>query len=131
MGIVTGILIGAVVAGLAYAGFKSMQEDQRRRDTPCLFNDGITREEFSEAVDEAAKPLKRLQSYIVVETTVHGTVISQSGQSEWTFSVDFNDYGHISGKYWIRTENNDSNLPECFAKNIQSNIFKKKGLDSI
>ena len=36
--------------------------------------------------------------------------------------IDFNDYGHITGRYWIVSENEDSNIPYYIAYNIKSVI---------
>lgn len=49
-------------------------------------------------------------------------VQSQSGISEWEFWVDFNDYGHITGRFWWHTDNSDSNIPEKFGDIISSFI---------
>ena len=53
---------------------------------------------------------------------VYGTVRTQSGLSEWDFKVDFNDYGHITGKYWLSSDNDDSNIPGHVADNMSTMI---------
>ncbi len=53
---------------------------------------------------------------------VYGVVQSQSGISEWNFKLDFNDYGHITGTYWLSSDNDDSNIPERFGDLIRSAI---------
>ena len=55
---------------------------------------------------------------------VKGTVESQSGLSKWNFTVDFNNYGRISGKYWVKSENKDSSIPKHIAEKIKSEIEK-------
>jgi len=42
--------------------------------------------------------------------------------SEWNFKVDFNDYGHLTGQYWLTSDNDDSNIPSHVADNISSMI---------
>ena len=41
------------------------------------------------------------------------------------FSIDYNDYGHITGKYWLRSENDDSPVPQVIAKKIRDAIELK------
>lgn len=53
---------------------------------------------------------------------VYGSVRSQSGLTEWDFTIDFNDYGKISGAYWLWSENEDSLIPEYIAKEMQKKI---------
>ncbi len=57
---------------------------------------------------------------------VYGIVESQSGLSEWSFTIDFNDYGHITGEYWITTDNDDSIIPERVAGRIREAILNIK-----
>lgn len=122
MGIISGLLIGgAAVLGIG-AIIGGIKEDKKRRETPCYFNDGISKEQFQDAVDEAAKHIKRLKSFYVDYTVVHGTAVSQSGLSEWTFTIDYNDYGHITGRYWISSENSDSTLPKVLAERTKERL---------
>ncbi|QUA52197.1 hypothetical protein [Aristaeella lactis] len=133
MGILSGILIaGAVLVGskVLYSGGKALyndiKEEQKRRNTPCLFEDGFTEEQFVEMVVEAKKDIKRLKKYYVETAIVHGTALSQSGLSEWKFTIDFNDYGHLTGRYWIKSDNIDSTLPKVFADRISERIIQNR-----
>lgn len=122
MGIVSGLLLGgAALLGL-HAIISGVREDKRRRETPCHFNDGISKEQFQTIVSESAKHIKRLKTFYVEYTIVHGTAVSQSGLSEWNFTIDFNDYGHITGRYWISSDNSDSTLPKVLAERIKERI---------
>ena len=49
-------------------------------------------------------------------------MLSQSGISEWDFELDFNDYGKITGTYWISSDNYDSMIPETLGNLIQKAI---------
>lgn len=49
-------------------------------------------------------------------------VLSQSGISEWEFELDFNDYGKITGSYWIYSDNYDSMIPKALGNSIQEEI---------
>ena len=122
------VFIG-MVASFIHAGKKSAkrakereEEDKRRRETPCRFNNGISREQFAFIVRKSTKKLRRLSSLEIDGPIIYGTVRSNSGLSEWDFKIDFNDYGNITGNYWIKTENYDSSVPYHIAKNIKSMI---------
>ena len=79
MGIVSGLLLGgAAIFGL-HAIISGVKEDKKRRETPCHFNDGISEEQFQNAVAESTVHIKRLKSFYVEYTIVHGTAVSQSG----------------------------------------------------
>jgi hypothetical protein len=39
--------------------------------------------------------------------------------------LDFNDYGDLTGKYWLSQENYDSDLPQKFARTIQEEIKRR------
>ena len=49
---------------------------------------------------------------------VSGSFRSQSGLTSCDFEIDFNDYGHITGKYWISSENPESSIPKHITQNI-------------
>lgn len=114
----------AAVGGLIHKGIKDSRartaEEQRRKNTPCNFNEGITQQQFTEIAQRAGKHIKRLKKLSVNGPLVYGTVRAQSGISEWEFTIDFNDYGHITGRYWLSSENEDSSIPKHVADNISS-----------
>ena len=87
------------------------------------FEDGISEEKFTEIAKKQQDKIKRLIEVTVKGPVVHGVVESQSGISDWLFKVDFNDYGHITGSYWIYSDNNDSSIPKRVAENISDEIY--------
>ena len=96
--------------------------EEKRKNTVCSFSDGISEEEFSQIAAKSAKSIRRL-SIFVSGPKVYGTVLSASGISTWTFSLDFNDFGHITGKSWlIDCENYDSSIPDAFRANMENEI---------
>ncbi len=129
MGIL-GWIVGAGVAGHiikkacqnAQEAAEERAEQERRRNTLCRFVDGFSEEEFVQMVKRAGKNIRRLSEISVDGPIVYGVVQSQSGISEWNFKLDFNDYGHITGKYWLSSDNDDSNIPERFGDLIRSAI---------
>lgn len=87
---------------------------EKRQATICYFKDGITFEEFIAIANRIKKQIKRIKKVKVIDAVIYCTVESQTGYSDWDFHLDFNDWGHITGTYWIFTENHDSNIPKHY-----------------
>lgn len=98
--------------------------DAKRKSTPCKFRDGITYEDFSEIAHKAGKRIKRIKEVTISDVVIYCTVESQTGYSNWDFRVDFNDWGHLTGTYWKRTENYDSNIPKHFGDMVSGDIHQ-------
>ena len=98
------------------------EEEKRRKKAECIFSDGITHEEFKVIVQRSGKGIKRLTKLSVDEMRVFGVVHSQSGISDWKFQIDFSDYGHLTGRYWLTTDNGDSQIPQIIAGRISDAI---------
>lgn len=129
MGFLSKALITAAVGAGAALLFKvsaeekeKKAEEERRKNTPCTFENGVTQEEFNIIVQKACKSVKRVSGFTVEGPVIQGVVRSQSGISEWTFTIDFNDYGNITGKYWITNENADSKIPSIISERIKESI---------
>lgn len=89
---------------------------------PCSFNDGISQEDFVLIAKQSGKSIKRIMQIDVENSIVHGVVNSNSGLSTWSFAIDFNDHGHLTGDYHIISNPSDSNIPTLIAQSIQSRI---------
>lgn len=98
------------------------EEEERRKNTQCLFLDGISQKEFEVIVAHIARKIRRITDISTEGPVVYGTVQSQSGISEWDFKIDFNDYGHLTGDYWVSSDNDDSSIPWNLAKMIKEAI---------
>lgn len=96
--------------------------EEERRATPPSYDDGVTQEEFEQIVFKAKKGIRRIKSTIINGFVVSIEVKSQSGISIWEATIDFNDFGHLTGWYSIRSENDDSNIPEAFAREVLEGI---------
>ena len=122
-----GFLTTALLVGLAGAGVVMLVKDSikelDRKGTPCNFDNGISKDEFNEIVEKELKAIKRINDFSINDTVIRARVRSQSGISEWRFTVDFNDYGKITGNYWLNSKNNDSQIPESVAENIKKSII--------
>lgn len=121
---------GALLAGFVGVGLialirksrKEAAEEKQRKRMTCDFSEGISQKEFEEIAQTAAKKIKRITSLIVNGPELNGVVTSKSGISNWNFTVDFNDYGHLTGRYWISSNNDDSGIPLALAKKIAEEI---------
>lgn len=98
------------------------KEEEKREQSSFRFSDGISEKDFKWIVSRSGKNIKRLAKLSTDGSIVHGTVWAQSGISKWNFTIDFNDYGHLTGKYWLSSDNSDSNIPNTLAKRIQNGI---------
>ena len=120
---------GAVGLGLLALVNKANKEEQarieennRRKNTPCLFDGPISEEEFQAVVRSAAKSIRRLKVLEIDGPVVRCSVRSASGISTWEFSLDFNDYGNITGECWMETDNEESTIPSVLKERIQDEL---------
>ena len=105
--------------------------EKMRKATPCKFEDGISFNDFHEIARSAAKKINRVKCIKVEGPMVYVTVESQTGYSEWDFSVNFNDWGHITGVFWWNSDNKDSNIPHHFGMHMSGaihNFLNRKGI---
>ena len=104
---------------------RKRQRETNRRNSICLFQDGISRTEFEYMAIKVAKHIKRL--HVAVDGPIISCKVdSQSGISTWKFIIDFNDFGHITGSSWITLRDNyDSNIPNRYADLMQEAIQEK------
>jgi len=111
---------------IATLGIVDSNEEVKRKNTPCIFTGTLTRQDFSEIAINVAKPIKRL-TVSVHDEFVEGTVRKTSGINTWTFRLDFNDYGKVTGNYWIKyCENSDSQIPNSYAEQLKKAIIEHK-----
>lgn len=130
MGVFDKLLIGGVAAlvgnGIVQT-YRSVRETSRRKNIPLLFDDNLTQQDFTDAAFRIAKKTPRVGGIAGTEATVIVEVRSNSGLSTWTAEIDFNDYGRLTGNYWLTSENAQSPIPEFFAKALQEEIRKIAG----
>jgi hypothetical protein len=111
-------LLGAVVRNV----HKAAQETKRRRSSPLLFDERLTQSDFSELVRNVEANTPRVTVARVEGMVVIIDVVSISGLSTWKAEIDFNDYGRLTGAYWLDSMNSDSLIPAHFAKAMQAEI---------
>ena len=100
------------------------REREERKSNEVEYDDILTEEIFEEIVDNCARKIKRISYWEVNNGEITVTVKSQSGITKWDFEVDFNDYGEITGAYWITSENDDSEIPNTFAEMVRECIVQ-------
>ena len=98
-------------------------ERKRREQTPVSFSDGLSFETFKKIANAAAERIKRIEDITVYDDgTIYCDVRSNSGLSTWSFSLDFNEWGHITGGYWSFQDNDDSTVPDHVGQTISGMI---------
>ncbi|MBQ3417054.1 MAG: Sec23/Sec24 zinc finger-containing protein [Ruminococcus sp.] len=102
---------------------KRQEEEEKRKNTPCYFEDGISEVEFHKIVKSTAKRFKRLKIISISGLSVEFDFYSQSGLTTYNAKINFNDYGHITGKYWWeKYAYSDSKLPTIFSEALKDNL---------
>ena len=110
--------------GLSVAEY-IIRTSEIRKKTPCLFDNKITSEEFEQVVKlEMQKYEARIDEFVVSQAGVYGVVRSNTGHSKWFFTIDFNDNGSLTGRYWILTTNSQSELPQKLAAGISNRVLE-------
>jgi hypothetical protein len=121
----------ALLGALVRNGHKEAQETKRRRLSPLWFDPRLTERNFSELIQEVALRTPRVEAARVSGMTVTLEVGSISGLSTWTAEIDFNDYGRLTGAYWLDSENPDSLIPDNFADTVQAHINSRMRVDLV
>ena len=111
------------IAALSVLAARSYSEEKLRKESPFSFPDGLTEDDFRQIVEDAAKRIRKRYLKVRVEgSLVSGSFDSQSGLNTYSFSIDFNDYGKLTGKYWLRSDNADSAIPVRLASTVREEI---------
>lgn len=103
-----------------------------RKQMPCLFLGEPSSSEFEKLALGVAKQFKRIKNIIVWNAVVYATVESQTGLTDWGFTVDFNNWGHIDGTYWTYSDNDDSSIPKRYGMTLSSILctyLSERGID--
>ncbi len=134
-----GLLDKALVGGaVALAGFvartlyvdgkdaqRRAEEEKRRKNSPLVFDPRLGYQDFQGLVREVARSTPRLVDVRINGLVVSLDVRSNSGLTTWSAWIDFNDYGHLTGRYWLTTDNTQSPIPKFFADAVRAEIQKR------
>lgn len=101
--------------------------NNKRKNTHCYYEDGISYDEFVSIANKVGNKIKRVKEVNVNDLIIYCSVESQTGYSNWDFNVDFNDWGHITGTYWIQTDNDDSLIPSHYGQMVSEAIYDLMG----
>ena len=106
------------------------KEEERRKNSVPIYSEGVTEEDMRRIIDDAAKWNKRLLSYEFDPNRLLVTckMRSNSGSTKWKFELDFNNFGHLDGTYWVTQENKDSPIPKSMAEDIADEIKKLRAI---
>lgn len=97
---------------------------RERRRVPCFWNDGIMYDDFVQIAKLSARGFKRLRLVSVDDAVIRCNVESQTGYSDWYFTVDFNNWGHVTGTFWTLSDNEDSLIPKRYGKIVSGLIHE-------
>lgn len=114
--------IGSVIAKGMAENRRAAEEERRRKTSRPRFDERLTRSGFIEIAEQIAQAAPRVEEVQVDGMTITIYVKSNSGLSSWKAVIDFNDYGLLTGQYWLNTENSQSKIPEHFANAVQAEI---------
>lgn len=121
------IKIAALAAGsLIMVRFLNDWEERaerKRRNAWHGFDDILTEEQFQDMALEVSMVFPRIKAMSFTGAAIHATVESISGLSTWGFFADFNDYGMVTGSYWLDSENEESDIPYLFADALAEKIM--------
>lgn len=128
MGLFDKLLVGggaALFGIIARDLYRDAQETKRRKNSPLSFDDGLSWREFRSIVNRVAALAPRVERVSIKGMDVILSVRSISGLTIWSAEIDFNDYGHLTGTYWLSSENSDSVIPKFIANNVRSEILSR------
>lgn len=128
------VLMGAGAVALAaygiVAGVRSSKETAKRRGTPVEWDPRFPRDAFLDVVNKTAQKLPRVYASGADGLIVTIHVKSNSGLTRWKAEVDFSDYGRLTGKYWITSENIQSPIPKALADAIMAEVRARVGVQT-
>lgn len=128
MGFLDNLLIGGVAA-LIGSGirqtYRNAQETKRRKNSKLHFDSRLGPQEFIDIASRIGKRTPRVARIVTNGMTIVLEVRSNSGLSTWTAEIDFNDYGRLTGTYWLTSENTQSPIPGFFANAVQAEIVNR------
>ncbi|GCE75636.1 hypothetical protein [Cellulomonas biazotea] len=119
-----------VVGARVRAQVRDARETKRRKSSAPQFDTRLSGQDFIDIAGEIARKTPRVVRAEVRGMTVTLVVRSNSGLTNWEAEADFNDYGRLTGTYWLTSENDQSPIPEFFASGLQDEVCKRIGAPS-
>lgn len=100
----------------------------QRRATPLSFDCGVSESEFDQIVRDAGRQFRGADS---IARAGSGDIViqwqSHSGKSFYEALLDFNDSGHLSGKYYVMSNSgpDNSDMVDRIGEYISGRIVNK------
>ena len=98
------------------------QDEERRQTLSIQFPEFLNQEEFNRIIHEEANQIIRIKKIEINQALINFEVYSISRISTWFFTLDYNDYGNLTGKVRISSENSDSSIPENISLRISERL---------
>ena len=118
------LLIGASLVGaiakIAMDAFDDSEEEKLRKNTSFEFPDEMPEAKFQAIAMKTGRGYRQIAEIHTEGPVVCGEVLA--GSSFWNFEIDFNDYGKLTGRYWVTSEDSFSDLPDKIAERISAEI---------
>lgn len=124
------VFFGLLGWGLVFLAFKWFRDwsptaqHRKRHANPLDYGSGLTEVGFEQLVRSEAKKLKAIDECSVSDGEVTISWQSHSGKTFYDACIDFNDYGKLTGNFWVmrNTEPNGSTLVDRFATRVATGI---------
>ena len=97
------------------------QDEELRQSLSIQFPEFLNQEEFNRIIHEETDKINRFKKVEINQALINFEVYSNSRISTWCFTLDYNDYGILTGKVRISSENTDSSMP----KNVSLRISER------
>ena len=124
------LAIPRFIASTAEELKRKRELEKQRISTPPSYDDGVSEQEFLDIIEKVKNEFPRIKSASAIGLVVELEIKSQSGITIWNATVDFNDFGHLTGWSRIRKENSDSKIPDAFAREVSEAIKECKDRNS-
>ena len=97
------------------------QDEELRQSLSIQFPEFLNQEEFNRIIHEETDKINRFKKVEINQALINFEVYSNSRISTWCFTLDYNDYGILTEKVRISSENTDSSMP----KNVSLRISER------
>ena len=98
------------------------QDEELRQSLSIQFPEFLNQEEFNRIIHEESAKIIRINEVEINQALINFEVYSNSRISTWCFTLDYNDYGILTGKVIISSENSDSSIPENISLRISERL---------
>ena len=98
------------------------QDEELRQSLSIQFPEFLNQEEFNRIIHEESVKIIRIKEVEISQALINFEVYSNSRISTWCFTLDYNDYGILTGKVRISSENSDSSIPENISLRISERL---------